>query len=83
MVADALSRRYILLSPLNAKLLGFKLLKELYASDSNFATMYSACEKSAFDKFYRPNGFLFREGKLCIPNCCIRELLVHESYRVG
>ena len=45
--------------------------------------MYSACEKSAFDKFYRYDGFLFCEGKLCIPNCSIRELLVHESHGGG
>ena len=32
-VADALSRRYVLISTLNAKLLGFEHIKELYADD--------------------------------------------------
>ena len=32
-MADALSRRYALVSTLNAKLLGFEYVKELYAND--------------------------------------------------
>ena len=35
-VADALSRRYALVSTLNAKLLGFEYVKELYANDYGF-----------------------------------------------
>ncbi|CAA7030781.1 unnamed protein product [Microthlaspi erraticum] len=40
-VADALSRRYTLLSTLDAKLLGFEQIKDLYASDSDFAEIIS------------------------------------------
>ena len=50
---------------------------------SNFGTVYNACGKSAFDKFYKNEGFLFRENKLCIPNCSMRELLVLESHGGG
>ena len=46
-VADALSRRYALMSTLNAKLLGFEYIKELYANDDDFASVYEACEKVA------------------------------------
>ena len=35
-VADALSRRYLLLSTLDAKLLGFEHVKEFYPLDHNF-----------------------------------------------
>ncbi|KAJ8761805.1 hypothetical protein K2173_004654 [Erythroxylum novogranatense] len=62
-VADALSRRYTLLSALSSKLLGFEQFKELYASDIDFATVYSACEHAAFQKFYRHDGFLFRDSR--------------------
>ncbi|KAL2223824.1 UNVERIFIED_CONTAM: Transposon Ty3-I Gag-Pol polyprotein, partial [Sesamum indicum] len=36
-VADALSRRYVLLSIMDAKILGFELIKDLYANDVDFA----------------------------------------------
>ncbi|GKU88729.1 hypothetical protein SLEP1_g2959 [Rubroshorea leprosula] len=55
-VADALSRRYTLISTLSAKLLGFEHIKELYANDPDFANVFNACEKIAFDKFYRHEG---------------------------
>ena len=83
MVADALSRRYALLTSLNAKMLGFEFIKKLYICDTNFTDIYVACEKSAFNKFYRHDGFLFRESKLCIPVCSMRELLVREAHGGG
>ncbi|XP_038972593.1 uncharacterized protein LOC120104828 [Phoenix dactylifera] len=52
-VAEALSRRYVLLTSLNARLLGFEYVKELYANDHNFTDVFVACEKGAFGKFYR------------------------------
>jgi hypothetical protein len=82
-VADALSRRYALLSTLDAKLLGFEYIKELYAEDHEFCEEYRACEKIASGKFFRLDGFLFRENKLCVPNCSVRELLVQESHGGG
>jgi hypothetical protein len=74
-VTDALSPRYVLLSTLDAKLLGFEHNKELYAEDHKFCEEYRACEKIASGKFFRLNGFLFRENKLCVPNCFMRELI--------
>ena len=82
-VADALSRRYVLISTLDAKLLGFEHIKELYPLDQDFSNEYACCEKGAHDKFFRHEGFLFRENRLCIPNCSIRDLLVRESHGGG
>ena len=82
-VVDALSRRYALVSTLNAKLLGFEYVKELYANDDDLASVYGACEKAAFGKFYRLDGYLFRENKLCVPNSSMCELLVCKAHGGG
>ena len=79
----ALSRRYALVSTLNAKLLGFEYVKELYANDDDFSSVYGACEKITFGKFYRLDGYLFRENRLCVPNSSMLELLVHEAHGGG
>lgn len=39
-VADALSRRTHLLAILDAKVLGFEMIKEQYATDPDFGTLY-------------------------------------------
>ena len=59
MVADALSRRYALISKHDAKLLGFEYIKDLYFNDPDFANIYGAYEKGGFDKFFQFDGFLF------------------------
>jgi len=81
-VADAPSRRYVLLSTLDARFLGIEHIKELYKDDSDFANVYNACER-AFGKFYRLDGYLFKESRLCVPLSSMRELLVHEAHGGG
>ncbi|KAF7826258.1 Transposon Ty3-G Gag-Pol polyprotein [Senna tora] len=68
---------------LSSKLLGFEHLKELYTRDSDFADFCHAFEHAAFNTFYRHEGFLFKNKKLCIPICSVRELLVRESHSGG
>ena len=41
------------------------------------------CEHSAFYKFHKHDGYLFRENKFCVPNCSMRDVLVHESHCRG
>ena len=80
MVADALSRRYVLLNSLNTKLLGFEYIKELYLDDHDFGAIYDTCKVSTKDKYFRHDGFLFKENKLCVPNCSLRDLLMREAH---
>ncbi|KAF7839837.1 Transposon Ty3-G Gag-Pol polyprotein [Senna tora] len=82
-VADALSRRYTLLTSLNTRLLGFEYIKKLYANDADFAEAVVSCENKAFGKFYRVDGFLFKENRICVPQCSLRELLVREAHGGG
>ena len=82
-MADALSRRYAIVSTLNAKLLGLKYVKELYANYDDFASVYGVREKAAFEKFCRLDGYLFKGNRLCVPNSSMRELLVREAHRGG
>jgi len=50
------------LSTLDARFLGFEHIKELYKDDSDFANVYNTYETSAFGKFYRLDGYLFKES---------------------
>ena len=58
-VADTLSRRYVLLTSISAKMLGFEYVKDMYADDVDFSDVYKACDKAAFSKFYKHDGYLF------------------------
>ena len=82
-VADALFRRYALLFILDTKLLGFEYIKDLYAQDFDFGDVFNACEKVAFGKIYRHDGFLFRENKLCVPMCSLHEFFVRDAHDGG
>jgi hypothetical protein len=73
-VADALSRRYVLLHTMNTRLLGFEYVKELYDNDSDFAEIYNACGHSTFGKFYLIDGYLLKENRLCVPASSLLEL---------
>ena len=77
MLADALSRRYAFISTLNAKLLGFEYIKELYVNDPAFANVFNACEKVAFGKFIRMMGsYLEKINCVCLIVLCVNCLCV-------
>lgn len=83
-VADALSRRYVLVSSLASKLMGFDHIKGLYVDDTDFKVAYAACLKGgSFEKFTLRDGFLFKENKLCVSICSLREVFVREAHCGG
>ena len=61
-VVDALSRRYILISTLDAKLLGFEHIKELYPLDQDFSEEFACCEKQPMTSSLDMRGSCF--GKI-------------------
>ncbi|RDX91862.1 Retrovirus-related Pol polyprotein from transposon 17.6, partial [Mucuna pruriens] len=72
-MADALSRRYALLTSLQTKLLGFKIIKDLYVNDSDFGQVWNSCIKNAFGDYYRYNGFLFKKiNCVCLLAPCVK-----------
>ena len=57
-MADALSRRYALLSTLDAKLLGFEHIKELYANDQDFGNVLMHVKRVCLVSFIGIMGFI-------------------------
>ncbi|XP_027169493.1 uncharacterized protein LOC113769229 [Coffea eugenioides] len=82
-VANALSCRHSVLVSLDAKLLGFEMLKELYANDDDFGEVYNIYVRNLHGKYFLHEGFLFYVDKLCVPNSSIRDLLVREVHSGG
>ena len=73
-VADALSRRHNLLGVVEAKILGFELIKEYYKEDGDFKPILEKCVNGVYDLFSLQNDFLFKGNRLCIPKCPIWSL---------
>ncbi|XP_020400961.1 uncharacterized protein [Zea mays] len=83
-VADALSRRNVLLNQLEIKVLGLENLKEMYNDDPEFSEPYNQCKDGkGWEKYHIHDGFLFRANKLCVPNSSVRLLLLQESHGGG
>ena len=51
-------------------------MKDLFIEDFDFDQVYVLCEHLAFDKFYRIDGYIFKEKRLCVLNYFMYELLV-------
>ena len=69
-----------MLTSLQTKLLGFEMIKSLYANDSDFGHVWESCSTHAFGDYYMHDGYLFKKNKLCVPICSLREMLVRESH---
>jgi hypothetical protein len=88
-VADALSRKCLLLQEFRVKTLGFDDLKEMYQDDPDFKEAYEATEnpilrdRSQWEEYMIHEGLLFKGNQLCIPKCSMRENLLKEKYSGG
>jgi hypothetical protein len=76
-IADALSRRYALLTQLDYKIFGLETIKDQYVHDADFKDVLLHCQDGkTWNKFVSNDGFVFRANKLCIPASSIRLLLL-------
>ena len=83
-IADALSRRYTLLSQLDCRIFGLQSIKEQYALDPDFKDVLLNCrEGRTWNKFMISDGFLFRANRLCILVGSVRLLLLQEAHGGG
>jgi hypothetical protein len=88
-VADALSRRILIVHEFQVKNLGFEHLKEMYQEDPDFKEAYEACEnpllgdKSPWTKYLIQDGFFFKESQLYIRRCSMRDNLLKEKHSGG
>ena len=57
------------------QILGFDNIRELYQEDQDFAFIFAKCERRAQEGYYVSEGYLFKEGKLCIPQVHIENFL--------
>ncbi|PKU63246.1 ATP-dependent DNA helicase RecG [Dendrobium catenatum] len=83
-VADALSRRSILLTQLQAEFVGLECLQDLYSEDDDFAGVWQKCKnKEPVEDFNIRHGFLFKGNQLCIPKSSWRQHLIQEIHGGG
>eukprot|EP00253_Pinus_taeda_P036208 PITA_36208 len=88
-VADALSRRNLILQESTIQVLGFEHLKDLYEVDADFKEAYEACknpllrDSSSWLDYNMQEGLLFKGEQLCIQECFMRENLFQEKHSGG
>ena len=88
-VADALSRRQLLLKKMQIEVVGFKELKNLYPEDPDFGEAWNACkepvtlDRTKWLDFIIQDDMLFRGSHLCIPRSSMRENLIKEKHSGG
>jgi len=76
---DTLSRRYGLLSVLEAKILGFYSIKTSYIEYEYLKKVVE--DHSLYDSFTLQGGLLFMGNKHCIPKNPLRDLIAKEAHR--
>ena len=71
------------------RILGFEHLRDLYEADIDFQGAYRACnnlvevDREPCMEYTLQNGLLFKNSKLCIPKCSMRENLIQEKHNGG
>ena len=83
-VADALSRRPLLLSIMHFEVVGFENLQEVYPIDPDFGTIWGKCSnKENASPYHIQQGFLFKGHQLCVLIYSLCDLLITEIHSGG
>jgi hypothetical protein len=81
-VADALSRRAVLLNNMRTQVVGFEEMKDQYQTDPYFSqVLENLKELSSSRKFpyILHDGYLFKGNQLCIPAGSLRDQIIREN----
>ena len=79
----------MILQEIKVSSLGFESLINMYKEDVDFKDIYAAYEnpvshnRNQWLDYMLQEGLLFRNSKLCIPKCSMRENLIHEKHSGG
>ena len=68
---------------MEVQVLGFEVLKELYNDDLDFGDVWKDCSKGSINHFLNQESFLFKDNKLCIPQCSLQWAIIQEAHRGG
>jgi hypothetical protein len=83
-IADALSRRYTMLSQLSHKIFGLETIMGLYTTDLDFKDAFENHRTGrTWQKFLLHEGLLYRANKLCVLASSVRLLLLQEAHGGG
>ncbi|XP_072150840.1 uncharacterized protein [Setaria viridis] len=83
-IADALSRRYAMLSQLDYCIFGLDSIKRQYAVDTDFKDAFVNCKEGrTWNKFVLSDRYLFRANRLCILVGSVCLLLLQEAHGGG
>ena len=78
-VADALSRRMMMLSTMRVEVVGLEKLKETYADCPDFGLIFNTLQSGPtwdHPNFVLQEGHLFHGDKLCIPRTSVHDFLM-------
>jgi hypothetical protein len=88
-VANALSRKCLLLQEFRVKTLGFDDLKDMYTDDLDFQEAYEVAGNPVlrdiihWDEYMIQEGLMFKGNQMCILKCSMRENLLKEKQSGG
>ena len=79
----------MVLQEVKVSTLGFQNMIDMYKEDLDFNDIYAACDnpvthnRSYWFNCMLQEGLLFKDSKLCIPRCSMRENLIQEKHSGG
>ena len=85
-IADALSRKTLLLVNMSAATIGFEELKLCYDNDADFGDVYSSLlsgSKATHIDFQILEGYLFYKNRLCLPRTSLCDHVIWELHGDG